>query len=412
MNELIVARAFAGIGGGGQTTLVAIILSDVISLRERGTWQGYNNIVFAAGLGIGAPLGGFFTDHFGWRWSFLVQVPLTAIGFVNVFIALKLPATETTNWKQKLKRVDFGGAVVLILAVSTLLIGLDRGPDVSWVSPITLGCLCSSLPLFVLFLFVEMKVATEPFAPSHVLFDRNMLACSLCNFCAFGAWLAITYYLPLYWQAVEGLSATQAALRLLPGIVANVSGSLFAGLVIQKTGRYYWLTVICFITFTLGVIPIILFTGWLSTSLLGIWLGTVICGFSNGIGGTTTLVGLISYAGRDDQAVGIACLYLFRSLGSVIGISLSAATIQQVLRRRLHQALENSIDVDIIVDRVRKSLEYIRTLDPVLQGLVRRCYEAATRWSFVFDLLLVAGAIVASLGIQEKRILAKHIDIS
>ena len=68
MNQLIVARAFAGIGGGGQTTLVAIILSDVISLRERGTWQGYNNIVFAAGLGVGAPLGGFFTDHFGWRW--------------------------------------------------------------------------------------------------------------------------------------------------------------------------------------------------------------------------------------------------------------------------------------------------------------------------------------------------------
>lgn len=68
MNQLIAARAFAGIGGGGQTTLGAIVLSDVIPLRERGTWQGYMNIVFAAGLGVGAPLGGFFTDHWGWRW--------------------------------------------------------------------------------------------------------------------------------------------------------------------------------------------------------------------------------------------------------------------------------------------------------------------------------------------------------
>ena len=202
---------------------------------------------------------------------------------------------------------------------------------------------------------------------------------------------------------------------------------------IQRTGKYYWLTVTCFVVFTVGVVPIILFTGWLSTSLWGIWLGTVICGFGNGIGGTTTLVGLseyssaarssdlintdshtsiVSYAGRDDQAVGIACLYLFRSLGSVIGISLSAATIQQVLRQRLHQALHNSLDVDVIVDRVRKSLEYIKTLDPDMQALVRGCYEMATRWSYILDLILVVGAIGASLFITERRILSSHVDIS
>lgn len=157
-----------------------------------------------------------------------------------------------------------------------------------------------------------MKLASEPFAPSHVLFDRTMLACSLCNFFAFAAWQGLTYYLPLYWQAAEDLSAMQAALRLLPGIVANVLGSLFAGLVrtkryiimiiadqatqvIQRTGKYYRLTVACFIVYIVAVIPIILFTGWLSTSLWGIWLGTAVSGFCNGIGGTTTLVGLSKY---------------------------------------------------------------------------------------------------------------------
>lgn len=67
MNGLIAARAVAGIGGGGMSTLVSILLSDVIPLRERGTWQGYGNIVFAAGLGFGAAFGGFFVDHVGWR---------------------------------------------------------------------------------------------------------------------------------------------------------------------------------------------------------------------------------------------------------------------------------------------------------------------------------------------------------
>ncbi len=68
MGELLAARAIAGIGGGGLTTLIAIFLSDIIPLEDRGTWQGYANLVFAVGLGVGAPLGGFFADHAGWRW--------------------------------------------------------------------------------------------------------------------------------------------------------------------------------------------------------------------------------------------------------------------------------------------------------------------------------------------------------
>lgn len=68
MNQLIAARALAGIGGGGLTTVAAIVLSDVIPLRDRGTWQGYNNLVFATGQGIGAPLGSFLADYTGWRW--------------------------------------------------------------------------------------------------------------------------------------------------------------------------------------------------------------------------------------------------------------------------------------------------------------------------------------------------------
>ena len=67
-SELIAARAFAGVGGGGMTTIVAILLSDVIHLRDRGAWQGYFNIVFAAGAGLGALLGGVIADHIGWRW--------------------------------------------------------------------------------------------------------------------------------------------------------------------------------------------------------------------------------------------------------------------------------------------------------------------------------------------------------
>lgn len=173
---------------------------------------------------------GFYAERAMSR-SFLVQVPLTVIGFFNVYFVMDLPAIESSNWTQKLRKVDFGGALTLILAVCALLVGLHEGANVSWDSPVAIVCLSVSVPLFALFVLVEVRYVAEPFAPRHVLFDRTLLACSLCNFFAASTWLAISYYLPLYWQAVEHLSATQAALRLLPGIIANVSGSLFAGVV-------------------------------------------------------------------------------------------------------------------------------------------------------------------------------------
>lgn len=116
-------------------------------------------------------------------------------------------------------------------------------------------------------------------------------------------------------------------------------------------------------------------------------------------------VALVSNASPKDQSVAIACLYLFRSLGSAVGISLSATVVQQSLRIRLREALKSNMDVDNIVEHVRQSLYYINTLDPQVQRLVRRCYTAATRGSFILNLGIVAGALCASLFIKEKRLI-------
>lgn len=148
MSELITARAFAGIGGGGMTTVVSILLSDVVTMRERGTWQGYINIVYATGAAAGAPLGGLLADSIGWRWVFLAQGPLCAIAFMAVASALHLPKQDQTHWREKLKRVDFLGALILVLAVFGLLVGLDRGANFGWTGKITMAGLGLS-PLFI-----------------------------------------------------------------------------------------------------------------------------------------------------------------------------------------------------------------------------------------------------------------------
>ena len=165
----------------------------------------------------------------------MFQVPLSLVALANVWVCLDLPVDATEHWKTKLKRVDFLGAGILVFGISALMLGLDFGVSHTWDSPITITLLTISPVLLGVFLLVETSYAKEPVAPPSVLFNRTSLACLICNFCSYGAWLALIYYLPLYWQAVEGLSATSAGLRLLPGIGAVVCGSLSAGLVHPPT---------------------------------------------------------------------------------------------------------------------------------------------------------------------------------
>ncbi|KFZ01292.1 hypothetical protein V500_00807, partial [Pseudogymnoascus sp. VKM F-4518 (FW-2643)] len=313
MAELIAARAFAGIGGGGMSTVVSVLLSDIIPLRERGKWQGYINIIYAVGASSGAPLGGLLADSIGWRWAFLLQVPMCALAFIAVYFRLDFPAATRAHWVTRLGHIDFLGASLLILATCSLLVGLDLGSNTSWTSTITISLIGASLPIYVLLLLPPL----------------------ICNFFAFAGYMAMLFYVPLFFQAVSGYTSTEAGLLLIPGIVGSVTGSVGGGIFMQKTGKYYWLTISGYIMMVMGVTSIFLCSGVLVTSTLGTLIAFCPTGLGGGISVTTTLIALVACADPSNMAIVTACSYLFRSLGSVVGASLSAALIQQRLRYQL-----------------------------------------------------------------------------
>lgn len=218
------------------------------------------------------------------------------MAFVAVTFVLKLPTRDNIHWKAKLHRIDFIGAIVLVGAVLGFLVGLDRGSNVSWTMPLTIASLSISAVLFVLFVLVEIYVAAEPFAPGHIIFNRTFFACYCCNFFSFGGWIAALFYIPLYFQAVDGVSATIAGLRLLPSILTGVTGSLFAGAIMKWNGKYYWMTIAAYTSLTTGCLIIFLSSGGAATSLVAMIIGMCMSSFGNGIGVTTTLIGLSEYA--------------------------------------------------------------------------------------------------------------------
>jgi predicted MFS family arabinose efflux permease len=419
MGELIAARAFAGIGGGGMSVCVSILMSDIVGLRERGTWQGYINVMYAAGAAAGAPLGGLLADSIGWRWAFIAQGPMCMLAFITVALVLDLPKQDHSHWKEKFLKIDFLGAGILILAVAGVLVGLDRGSNGSWNSPITIAGLCTS-PLFIVFVLVEKYVARNPFAPGRIILNRSLFACYLCNFFSFGGWLASLYFIPLYWQVIGNYSSARARLMLVPSIFCGVSGSLVGGFYMKRTAKYYWITVITYTNLTCGLALILMFAGTIKESVPVMVLGTCICAFSNGCGVTTTLIGLskcryilsvawansilVANASHADQAVATACSYLFRSLGSVFGVSMCATAFNQTLRKSLHVALDGDKDAAEIAERVREGLSYFRGLEPHLRDIVRECYSQATRAALGVGLAIVVWSAVFAWFIREKRL--------
>lgn len=401
------------------TTVVSIMMSDIVPLKERGVWQGIINIVFASGAACGAPLGGAFADYLSWRWAFLFQVPLCLLAFAVVVPYLNLPRKEPADWRTNLRRIDFLGALFLVFAIFSLLLGLDRGSNVAWSLPISYGPLVGSIVLFAVFLVIETKFATEPFAPGHIIFNRNLFASYACNFFSFAGAMAAIYYLPLFFQAVDGSSATASGFRLLPATFSGVCGSLFGGWYMKKTGKYYWITAIFYWFMSFGLFLVILFTGVITTSYPALVVAMVFTFFGNGVGVTTTLIALskceefakyrmltltVRNAAPEDQAIATACSYLFRSLGSVVGVALSATTVQQSLRAFLRDALSQGKDADKIVEGVRQSLDFINTLSPAVRNIVRHCYGVAIRNGFGFMFGISIFSALSAFMIVEKTL--------
>jgi MFS family permease len=324
------------------------------------------------------------------------------VGFAAVYFVLEVPKVDHSHWREKIAKIDFLGALFLILAVVSILVGLDSGSNMGWTTMITVVSLSLAPFFFAVFLLVEMKVASHPFAPGHIIFDRSLFAAYMANFFGVAGHIGPLFFMSLFFQAVQGYNATQSGLLLIPCMVAAVVASIAGGLVIKKTGRYYRVTVLGFGLLLLGIPALAVATFLESTA--GVVVGQVISTLGAGSGITTTLIAMLSNAAVEDMAVVVACSYLFRSLGSSIGISTSSAVLQQVLRAQLAARLENGDQARYIEERVRESLDYIKELPPQIAAEVRISYRYGILGAFAPPLLYLILAFVATFFIREKAI--------
>ncbi|KAE9388840.1 MFS general substrate transporter, partial [Gymnopus androsaceus JB14] len=396
--QLVAARALSGVGGAGLTTLISVLVADVVPLRSLGAWNGALNVIFVLGQTAGSPLGGYLADGPGWRWSFLFQLPLLVLGCLSGLVMLKPPEAWEESTLAKLKRIDFMGAFSLIVAVVALLVGLDRGGNIAWLDTTTLAVLITSAVAFTAFWTIELKFASEPFAPCHILIHEGLIAPYLCDFFSISADSCLIFFLPLFFQVVETQTAAQAGTLLVPAAISATIGTLAGGWSVQRSGKFWWLIVCGYSTQALG-------TCLVAFAVYAKGITYSIASFGCGFGITATVVAIVGNAGKGAQAVATSVSFLFRSTGAVVGILIGGTIIQISLRSLLHNRLEaTEADVDEIVNGVRASLSYIYTLPVSLQTKVRLTYCEAVFYACIFATVFALGSLLSAFRITEKSI--------
>jgi MFS family permease len=222
---LIVARAVQGLGGGGLISLAQTAIADVTSPRERGRYQAYFASVFAASSLAGPILGGVIAEHLHWSVIFWINLPLGALAYGMTHHALKLlPRHE--RWH----RLDVLGAVLITAAIVTLMLALSEGGTrYAWFSPEILGLVAGSLVLWALFA-LRMLTAEEPLVPLTVLRNQVVRTGTASSLFGMGALIGLSVFMPLYFEAVLGLSAAGSGVALIALMGGAVAGATLAWL--------------------------------------------------------------------------------------------------------------------------------------------------------------------------------------
>jgi EmrB/QacA subfamily drug resistance transporter len=336
MGQLIGFRAVQGLGAGGLMVGVMAIIGDLIPPRERGRYQGMMAGVMALAM-IGGPLvGGTITDHLGWRWSFYINLPLGAVALAMVTAVLHLPERPPAARSS----IDYLGAALLTTAItSTVLVTTWGGTEYAWGSPEVLGLTALGLASLVAFLFAERRAA-DPVLPLHIFRSRNFTLMSVIGFLSGFAMFGGVLYLPLFQQAVQGASATNSGLLLLPLLLSMMAVSLIAGRVTTHSGRYKVFPIAGGALMVTGMFLLAQMDTGTSRLVSGLYMAVL----GAGLGFLMQITMLVAQNSVEMKDMGVAssAATLFRTLGGSFGValmgSLFTTRVQDAMADRLGEA--------------------------------------------------------------------------
>ncbi|OBI42080.1 MDR family MFS transporter [Mycobacterium colombiense] len=331
MGMLVASRALQGIGGGGLMVTAMALIGEVIPLRDRGRYQGAMGAVFGVTTVIGPLLGGYFTDHFTWRWAFWINVPISVVVFFVA--AAAIPAlTERTK-----PVIDYTGILFVGVGAAGLTLATSwGGTTYPWGSPMIIGLFVGSVIALCLFAWVESRAA-EPILPIRLFRSSVFTVCCVLSFVVGFAMLGALTFLPTYMQFVDGVSATTSGLRTLPMVLGMLTTSMGSGVIVGRTGRYKVFPIAG--TAVMAAAFFLMSRMDPSTSAVVQSLFLVILGAGIGMCMQTLVLIVQNTSSFDDLGVATSGVTFFRTIGSSFGAAIFGSLFTNFLHSRIGPAL-------------------------------------------------------------------------
>ncbi|WP_372498976.1 MDR family MFS transporter [Streptomyces hygroscopicus] len=392
MGQLIGFRALQGLGAGGLMVGVMAIIGDLVPPRERGRYQGIMAGVMAVAM-IGGPLvGGTLTDHLGWRWIFYINLPLGAVALFAISAVLHLPKKRAEG------RIDYAGAALLTVGITALvLITTWGGNEYAWGSAQIIGLGALGVVALAVFLYVEQRVA-EPVLPLHIFRNRNFTLVTAIGFLTGFVMFGSTTFLPLYQQTVQGASATNSGLLLLPMLLGMLVVSLVAGRVTTQTGKYKVFPIVGGFLILAGMFLLSLmdtettrFTSGVYMAVLGMGMGCLM---------QTTMLVAQNSVEMKDMGVGSSSATLFRTLGGSFGVAILGALFTSQVRDTMAERV-GSKGAAVTSGSAQLDPASLKLLPPPIRDAYTHAVASGAHQVFLWGALISIVGFVAAWFVKE-----------
>ena len=379
MYQLAAARAFQGLGAGGLFTLVLAIIGDIVSPRERARYTGYFMAMFGTSSVLGPLIGGFFAGAdtilavSGWRWVFLVNVPIGIAALFVVSRTLHVHHTRTTGI-----RIDWWGAAALVVGLVPLLTVAEQGREWGWDSPRAIAAYVVGAVGLLSFYLAERAMGESALIPLRIFRIRAAAVTIVASVIVGVAMFGGIMLLPLYLQIVHGASPTESGLLMLPMVAGMMAGSIGSGQVISRTGHIRWFPVAGSAVMSAGLFLLALTTA--DTPLYQLSLAMLVLGV--GLGNCMQPLLLIVQSAVSPREIGVATssATFFRQIGGTVGVAVFLSVLFSTVGGNIAGAIQEESQTPAwqqavaagdgpspqLVAQVQDDSSVIDRLDPVI----------------------------------------------
>lgn len=364
MTQLILFRGFQGIGAGALMPIAMTVVGDLFTPRERGRWQGITGAVFGLSSILGPTLGGWISDNFTWRWVFYVNLP---VGIIAVLVLIFL--MPTLRAKDRRATIDYIGCALIALGTVPMLLGFTwAGTTYPWVSWQVLGLIIGGAVVLGLFLLYEVWLERRESQPiiEPSLFKSSIFSVSSLVTVIFGMGLfGSVSFIPLFVQGVQGSSATNSGVILMPLMLTAMAASVVSGQLVSRYGRYKWLTILSMAISVVGCY--LLFRLDAQSTNTDVVIAMLVLGLGMGVGMSLYTL-IVQNALPKKIAQATSSLTFFRQIGATIGLAAMGSLMVSAFPSAFTSALPAAVSKALPPSVLSQFSDPNKLMSPVQSG--------------------------------------------